>query len=139
MKARVFEKTGLPNPLGMIMIILIIGLVCLAQYILTQPATAQKKPDVNYIQVEKGPDIQIEEWMVDPGYWNNGALAAEPVEEPDPEITIERWMTNFSIPVLASNRCEREYEVEAWMFDETLWVNPESNHCTITETQDKCF
>jgi len=139
MKARVFEKNGLPNPLGMTMIILIIGLVCLVQCILTQPAHAQKKPDVNYLQVKKGPDIQIEEWMVDPGYWNNGALAADLVEEPDPEITIEDWMTDFPMPALASNLGEPEYEVEAWMFDETLWINPESNNCTINETQDECF
>ena len=52
MKAHIFEKNGLPNPLGMIMIILIIGLVCLVQCILTQPAHAQKKPDTEYIRTE---------------------------------------------------------------------------------------
>ena len=139
MKARIFEKNGLPNPLGMIMIVLIIALVCLVQCIFTQPAHAQKKPDVDYIQVEKEPDIQIEEWMIDPGYWNNGVLAAYLIEEPDPEITIEHWMTDFSIPALASDQGGRKYEIEAWMFDETLWVNPESNMCTITETQEECF
>ncbi len=129
MKTRIFEKNGLPNSLGMIMIVLIIGLVCLVQCIFTQPVHAQKKPDLEYIQNEPEPIIQIEEWMVDPEYWNNGTLAGYLVDEPDPEISIERWMTDFSIPALASGRGEREYKIEPWMFDEKYWVNPEYDNC----------
>jgi hypothetical protein len=73
-----------------------IGLVCLIQCILTQPAHAQTTTDnFNYFQVE----------------------------EPDPEIAIECWMTDFSIPALTSAQSEPDYEVKTWMFDETRWIN----------------
>ncbi len=138
MKPRIFEKSGLPNSLGMIMIVMIIGLMCLVQCIFIQPVHAQKKPDLEYILVEPEPEIQIEAWMFDPNSWNNGTLAGYPVKEPDPEITIESWMTDFSIPALASAG-EREYEIEAWMYEEDSWIHPESNLGNVNESQANCY
>ena len=46
MKPQILEKNGLPKPLGMIMIVLIIGLACFIQLLFTQPVHAQKKPDL---------------------------------------------------------------------------------------------
>lgn len=104
MKPRIFEKNGLPSSLGMLMIVLIIGLVCLVQCILTQPVHAQNKPQVEYVQVEPEPEIQLEEWMLNPGYWNNDRVTGYLNEEPDPGITIEPWMTDFSIPSLVTGQ-----------------------------------
>lgn len=129
MKTMIFEKNGLPNSLGMIMIILIIGLACFIQLLFTQPVHAQKKPDFEYTQTGKEPDIRIEAWMTDPGYWNKGEIAVLQVQEPEPENTIEDWMTDFSIRAVSGTPEEIPYEIEPWMFDETVWVKSERINC----------
>lgn len=80
MKARIFEKNGLPNPLGMIMIILVIGLVCLIQCVLIQPVHAQKMADdINY--------IGIETWMFDEASWVNSESSNYAVSEEQDECS----------------------------------------------------
>jgi len=139
MKARIFEKNGLPNPLGMIMIILVIGLVCLIQCVLIQPVHAQKMADdVNYIGIETEPEIRIEEWMVNRNLWNTGETTTYLAEESDPEVTIEYWMTDFPIPASTYAQDEPEYKIETWMFDEASWVNSESSNYAVSEKQDEC-
>lgn len=111
------------------MIVLIIGLVCFIQLVFSQPVHAQTEPDLDYLQTGKESGIQIESWMTDPGYWNNGEIAACLIQETDPEVTIEDWMTNFSIPVTASAQDEIDYEIESWMFDETHWLKSRTISC----------
>ena len=129
MKTQILEKNGLPKPLGMLMIVLIIGLACFIQLLFTQPVHAQKRPDFEQVMAEKEPEVQIEAWMTDPGYWNNGDIAAFLSQDPEPEITIEGWMTDFSTPAVACAPRGSSYEIEPWMFDETMWVNPEPITC----------
>ena len=129
MKAQVVEKNGFPKPLGIILIIVAISLICLAQCLFTQVADAQTTGvKFNFLSVEEEPEIQIEEWMID--FSTNENILVEK----EPEIKVEPWMYETAFwatskkTQLANNEYqEEEVKIEPWMYNNIFWLFPEGS------------
>jgi hypothetical protein len=71
-------------------------------------------------------EMEIEDWMIDPAYWQNVSKEIEKKyyslvvrEDNEPELELEPWMLNFHNEILYDNYyvAEEEQEVEDWMLD----------------------
>jgi hypothetical protein len=71
-------------------------------------------------------EMEIEDWMTDPVYWENVSKEIEKKyyslvikEDTEPELELEPWMLNFHNEIKYDNYyvAEEEQEVEDWMLD----------------------
>jgi hypothetical protein len=71
-------------------------------------------------------EMEIEDWMIDPVYWENVSKEIEKKyyslvikEDTEPELELEPWMLNFHNEIKYDNYyvAEEEQEVEDWMLD----------------------
>jgi hypothetical protein len=78
------------------------------------------------LAVDHEDEMEIEDWMIDPAYWENVSTKIERKyynlvveEDAEPEIELEPWMLNFHNEILYDNYyvAEDELEVEDWMLD----------------------
>ena len=85
MKALVIEKNGFPKPLGIILIIVLISLICFAQCLFAQAADAQTTGvKFNFLSVDEEPEVPVEDWMIDNSYWNERNTSYFLVDESEP-------------------------------------------------------
>ena len=136
MKAQVIEKNGFPKPLGLVLILVTISLICLVQCLFSQAADAQTTGvKFDFLSVEEEPEIQIEEWMIDERYWNKRYTFNFLIEETEPEIEIEKWMVDFSTGENILVEKEPEIKVEPWMYETAFWTT--SNNPQLNENQEE--
>ena len=78
------------------------------------------------LAVDHEDEMEIEDWMIDPAYWENVSKEIEKKyynlvvkEDTEPELELEPWMLNFHNEILYDNYyiAEEEQEVENWMLD----------------------
>ena len=78
------------------------------------------------LAVDHEDEMEIEDWMIDPAYWENISTKIERKyynlvveEDTEPELELEPWMLNFHNEILYDNYyvAEEEQEVEDWMLD----------------------
>ena len=78
------------------------------------------------LAVDHEDEMEIEDWMIDPAYWENVSKEIEKKyynlvvkEDTEPELELEPWMLNFHNEILYDNYhiAEKEQEVEDWMLD----------------------
>ncbi len=123
MKAQMIEKSGFPKPLGLLLILIIMGLLCLVQCVFSQPLdTTSTDNRLYYARVEEETEIQIEAGMIEKSYLLKDYKFRLEAEESEPEISIEPWMLNFEKlkQELADN--DPESEIEEWMIDDSFWL-----------------
>ena len=138
MKAQVIEKNGFPKPLGIILIIIAISLICFAQCLFAQAADAQTTGvKFDFLSVDEEPEIPVEDWMIDNSYWNKGNTSYFLVDESEPEIAIEYWMTDFSATENDLTNKDPEIKIEDWMYNDTFWLVSESVYYALNEGQEE--
>ena len=138
MKAQIIEKNGFPKPLGIVLIIVAISLICLAQCLFTQVADAQTTGEkFDFLRIEEEPEIQIEEWMIDNSYWNKRYTFNFLIEETEPEIAIKKWMVDFSANENILVEKEPEIKVEPWMYETAFWVTSKRTQLANNEYQEE--
>ena len=138
MKAQMIEKNGFPKPIGLLLIFLTISLVCLVQCLFSQIAnenTTGKKFD--FPRVEEEAEIQVEEWMVNESYWNNGYISEFQAEECETEINVEAWMVNIERFEQELVKSDPEVEIEEWMYDDSYWLVSTSTYYTQNEDEEE--
>jgi hypothetical protein len=134
MKAQSFNKNGFPKPLGIILIIITISLICFAQCLFAQAADAQTTGvKFDFLGVDEEPEVRVEDWMIDNSYWNKGNTSYFLVDESEPEIAIEYWMTDFSASENDLTVSDPEVKIEIWMYDNKYWLVSESTNYALNE------
>ena len=132
------EKSGFPNPLGLLFILIIMSLLCLVQGAFSQPLTTNITVIKKYIPVvEEETEIKVEAWMIDDTCWlqnhNSGFIA----EEFEPEIIIEPWMLNFEEFEQKVTDNDPEIKIEEWMYNDSFWLILTDSYSTQNEEQDE--
>jgi len=134
MKSRSFEKNGFPKPLGIILIIVAISLICFAQCLFAQAVDAQTTGvKFDFLSVDEEPEVPVENWMINNSYWNKGNTSYFLVDEAELEIAIEYWMTDFSASENDLTVSDPEVKIEIWMYDNTYWLVSESTNYALNE------
>lgn len=123
MKAQMIEKSGFPKPLGLLLILIIMSLLCLVQCVFSQPLTANITDNKIYCPVvEEEAGIQVEAWMIDDTCWIQNHKSGFKAEEFESEISIEPWMLNFEEFESELADDDLEIKIEAWMVDDSYWL-----------------
>ena len=76
-------------------------------------------------KVQSEPDIQLEDWMIDPSYW---VIPDYLVVEKEEEPVLEDWMLDpayFAVPDYLVVEKEEEPELEDWMLDPAYFAVPD--------------
>jgi hypothetical protein len=138
MKAQVIEKYNFTKPLGMVLILITISLICLAQCLPGQNANVESTGEkFDFLRIEEESEIQIEEWMIDESYWNKRNTFDFLIEETEPEIQIEKWMVDFSINENIYAENEPEIKVEPWMYETAFWTTSKETRLANKENQEE--
>jgi hypothetical protein len=138
MKAQMIEKSGFPRPLGFLLILITMGLVCLVQCAFSQPLTTNITVNKNYFPVvEEETEIQVEAWMIDESYWLKNYKSGFIAEESESEISIEPWMLNFEEFEQKVTDNDPEIEIEEWMYNGSFWLISTNSYITQNEEKDE--
>ena len=138
MKVQMIEKSGFPKPLGLLLILIIMGLLCLVQCVFSQPLNTNISDDrLYYPGVEEETEPQIEAWMIDDSFWLQNDNSRFIPEEFEPEISIEPWMLNFEEFELELADNDPEPEIEEWMYNYSYWLISTGGYNTKNEMQEE--
>ncbi|MBE9510420.1 MAG: hypothetical protein IMY71_06035 [Bacteroidetes bacterium] len=138
MKAQMIEKSGFPKPLGLLLIFIIMGLLCLVQGVFSQPLNTNVTVNKIYFPVvEEETEIQVEAWMIDESYWLKNYKSRFKAEESESEICIEPWMLNFEEFEQKLTDNDPKIEIEEWMYNDSFWLVSTSTYYTQNEDQEE--
>ena len=138
MKAQMIEKSGFPKPLGLLLILIIMSLLCLVQCVFSQPLTVNIMDNTIYLPVvEEETGIQVEAWMIDDSCWLQEYKSGFIVEESEPEISILPGILIYEEFKKELADDDLEIEIEEWMIDERYWLKDNKSGLEVKKSKSK--